>query len=280
MRSIFRRDGLLARNAAGGFSLVELAVVIAIVALLLGALLTPLATQHQLRKNKEAERELREVKEALIGFAVANGRLPWPDLNFSPDGIENVPTGPFPLAIPCPVCEGLLPWQTLGLAPTDPWGRIYRYRMSPEFGFQVQTGQPAGGIDERFDLLDVGTVRINTRGDDPAAGGGGEQKEDIVLTTDAAAAVMTVGSNGSGGTWPDATTIAQAPAGTDERVNSDGGNPAAPAPHFYSRQLTLPATGACSDTVEGATFCEFDDLVMWIPRVVLINRMVEAGRLP
>ena len=90
MRSILRRSGLLARNAAGGFTLVELAVVIAIIALLLGALLVPLATQHQLRKNKEAERELREIKEALIGFAIANGRLPWPDIDFLPDGLENV----------------------------------------------------------------------------------------------------------------------------------------------------------------------------------------------
>jgi hypothetical protein len=203
-------------------------------------------------------------------------------LDFSPDGIEDLPPpASIPLDIPCTLCEGLLPWRTLGLAPVDPWGRIYRYRLSPEFGFPVQTGQPStGAIDERFDLLDVGTVRINTRGDNPGVGSGGEQKEDIVLTSDAAAAVMTAGRNGSGGTLPDASAIAQAPAGTDERVNSDGSSPAAPTPHFYSRQLTLPATGACSDTAEGVSFCEFDDLVIWIPRVVLISRMVEAGRLP
>ena len=283
MRSTMRRNGRLDRHAERGFTLVELAVVIAIVALLLGAILLPLATQQQLRKNKEAERDLREIKEALIGFAVANGRLPWPDRSFSPDGVEDPPAGfptPGVLAVPCTVCEGLLPWATLGLAPTDPWGRIYRYRMSPEFGFPVQTGQPAGGVDNRFDLLDVGTIRINTRGDDPASGGGGEQKEDIVLTTDAAAAILSAGSNGSGGTRPDASTIPSAPVGTDEQINSDGGSPAAPNPHFYARQITLPVTGACSDTVEGTTFCEFDDLVTWIPRVVLINRMVEAGRLP
>lgn len=273
------------RNAPGGFTLVELAVVIAIVALLLGALLVPMATQYQLQKNKEAERDLREINEALIGFAIANGRLPWPDRDFLPDGIENLPPGfalvpPTPPAVPCTVCEGLLPWQTLGLAPTDPWGRIYRYRISPEFGYPVQTGQPAGGVDQRFDLLDVGTVRINTRGDNPAVGGGGEQKEDIVLTADAAAAVLSLGNNGSGGTWPDGNIIAQAPAGTDERVNSDGANPAAPTAHFYARQISLPVSGACSDTVEGQTFCEFDDIVTWIPRVVLINRMIEAGRLP
>jgi len=276
MRSIFRRNGLLARNGANGFTLIELAVVIAIIALLLGALLTPLATQHALRKNKEAERELRDVKEALIGFAITNGRLPWPDIDFPPDGLENVPATP--LALPCTVCEGWLPWRTIGTAPIDPWGRIFTYRISSEFGFTVQTGQPAGT--EQMDLFDAGDVRVNTRGDDPAAGGGGERKEDIVLTTDAAAVVASLGSNGQGGVWLDGNFIPQAPAGTDERINSDALNPVAPNPHFYTRQLTLEDTSGCDDTAEGQSFCEFDDLVMWIPRVVLINRMVEAGRLP
>ncbi len=279
MRSIFRRSGLLARDTAGGFTLVELAVVIAIVALLLGALITPLATQYQMRKNKEADRELREIKEALIGFAITNGRLPWPDRNFLLDGVENLPPGfslipPTAPAVPCPVCEGLLPWQTLGLGDTDPWGRIYRYRVSPEFGYPVQTGQPAGAVgvpNQQFDLFDAGTVRVNTRGNN---------KADIVLTADAAAAVVSLGNNGSGGVRLDATIIPQAPAGTDERVNSDGANPLAPTAHFYGRSITLPVSGACSDTLAGPQFCEFDDLVMWIPRVVLINRMVEAGRLP
>lgn len=275
------RNGFLVRDPAGGFTFVELAVVIAIVGLLLGALLTPLATQQQLRKNKEAERELREIKEALIGYAVTNGRLPWPDTALSPTGVETVPA-PLPLVVPpCNVCEGYLPWQTLGIAPTDPWGRLYLYRVSPEFAFPVQTGQPAGGVDQRFDLFDVGTIRINTRGDDPAVGGGGEQKEDIVLTNDAAAAVVSLGNNGAGGLLLDGGTIAQAAVGTDEYINTDVvSNPAPPTPHFYARRITQVGTSGCSDTGEGAPFCEFDDLVIWIPRVVLINRMVEAGRLP
>ena len=135
MRSILRRSGLLARNAAGGFTLVELAVVIAIIALLLGALLVPLATQYQLRKNKETERDLREIKEALIGFAITNGRLPWPDRNFLPTGLETVPASP--VALPCTVCEGLLPWQTIGTGDTEgcaPWGiarkMLLNFRLS------------------------------------------------------------------------------------------------------------------------------------------------------
>jgi prepilin-type N-terminal cleavage/methylation domain-containing protein len=282
MQSILRRRGLRAGNGSGGFTLVELAVGLAIISLLLGALLTPLATQHRMRKNKEAERELREVKVALIGFAIANGRLPWPDTEVAtPDGLENVPAGvtalpPTPVGgPPCTVCEGLLPWQTLGTVPTDPWGRRYRYRISPEFGYPVRTGQPAATA--QFDLLEAGTVRVNTRGD---VGGGGEKKDPLVLTTDAAAAVVSLGSNGLGGVWLDATSMPDTAAGTDERTNSDDANPAAPTPHFYARRITLPTTGACDDVDENQAFCEFDDLVIWIPRVVLINRMVESGRLP
>jgi hypothetical protein len=153
---------------------------------------------------------------------------------------------------------------------------VYLYRIAPEFGYPVQTGQPAAT--EQFDLFDrgdsagAGAIKINTRDGDHA---------DIVLTDDAAAVVVSLGSNGAGGFNLDLGTIAQAPAGTDERVNSDGAIPTPPDPHFYARQITLPGTGtSCSDPTPGAEFCEFDDLVMWIPRVVLINRMVEAGRLP
>ena len=260
---------MAARNAPGGFTLVELAVVLAIVALLLGALLAPLATQQSLRKNKEAERDLREIKEALLGFAVANGRLPWPDRNFTPDGLENIPgTVPSPPSS-CTACEGRLPWRDLGLRATDVWGRLYIYRISSEFGYAVQTGQPAQP--GQMDLTDAGTVRVNTRD---------EAKGDIVLTQDAAAVVVSLGSNGQGGGQLDGNVIPQAAAGTDERTNSDSSNPAAPTAHFYSRRITLPTSSGCSDTVAGSPYCEFDDLVMWIPRVVLINRMVEAGRLP
>jgi prepilin-type N-terminal cleavage/methylation domain-containing protein len=280
MPSILRRSGSLARNTSDGFTLVELAVVLAIVALLLGALLAPLATQQQLRKNKEAERALRDIKEALIGFAISNGRLPWPDTGFLPDGMEDIPGTP-PAAAPpmCSVCEGRLPWQDLGVLPTDPWGRLYVYRIAPEFGYAVQTGQPAGA--NRFDLFDVGdsggagAILINTRA---------ANKNSIVLTTDAAAAVVSLGSNGKGGRSLDGASISQAPTGTDERINSDGVSTPTPAgtPHFFARQITLqgdPAT--CDDAPPvGTEFCEFDDLVVWIPRVVLINRMVEAGRLP
>ena len=70
-----------------GFTLIELAVVIAIVALLLGALLVPLATQIQGRNVKETRESLAEIKEALMGYAMTQGRLPCPDTDAAPDGL-------------------------------------------------------------------------------------------------------------------------------------------------------------------------------------------------
>ena len=258
-----------------GFTLVEVAVVLAIVGLLIGTLVPSLATLIQLRGHGDAARELRQIKEALLGFAVSEGRLPWPDTDVLPDGVEN-PARPTPPD--CVSCEGYLPWKTLGIAPTDPWGRMYLYRVSHEFASPVQTGAPPAA--NRFDLFDTGDVRINTRGDNPLQGRGNEHREDLVLTTHAAAAVVSLGRNGAGGADFRGNLINAPPSGTDESVNADRLNTLAPDPHFYAKPLSLKGSSFCDDADEKAPLCAFDDLVVWIPRAVLTNRMIMAGRLP
>ena len=59
-----------------GFSLLEVAVVIVLLALLLGSVALPIATKHQIAKRSEVQHDLRRIKQALIGFAVERGRLP------------------------------------------------------------------------------------------------------------------------------------------------------------------------------------------------------------
>ena len=68
------------RGATGmrGFTLIELSVVVLVITLLLGSLLIPLATQVEQRNMSETQKRLQEIKEALIGFAIANGRFPCP----------------------------------------------------------------------------------------------------------------------------------------------------------------------------------------------------------
>src|SRR5688572_9364791 len=115
---------------AKGFSLIEMAVVLIVLVLLLGGALVPLSTQVEQRKIAETEKAMEEGKEALIGFALANSRLPCPDTTVPPDGVSDPTTGGN--------CgpggfEGRLPWVTLNVAGADAWGRRFRYQVSPAF---------------------------------------------------------------------------------------------------------------------------------------------------
>src|SRR5215468_4191829 len=99
-----------------GFTLLELAVVVLVVTLLLGSLLVPLATQVEQRNVSETQKRLQEIKEALIGFAMANGRFPCPAGNQPGDkGIEKF--AGVPASGNCTnFFDGYVPGITLGLA--------------------------------------------------------------------------------------------------------------------------------------------------------------------
>ena len=131
-----------------GFTLVELAVVIAIIGLLLGGLLDPLANQVEGRRVSDTQNELREIKEALYGFVLTNGRLPCPDKDdATADGTEDR----IPVAAPvaCEVAEGLLPWTDLGVTERDSWNNRFRYIVDIHFaddddGMDILPDGPAG----------------------------------------------------------------------------------------------------------------------------------------
>jgi prepilin-type N-terminal cleavage/methylation domain-containing protein len=61
-----------------GFSLVEIAIVMVIIAILITAVGIPLATQVDQQRNVETQKQLEQIKEAIYGYAMANGRLPCP----------------------------------------------------------------------------------------------------------------------------------------------------------------------------------------------------------
>ncbi|MDN2701442.1 MULTISPECIES: hypothetical protein [unclassified Janthinobacterium] len=84
------------------------------------------------RKTGEAERQQRtldtlaQAREALLGFAAVNGRLPRPAAS-ALDGRER--------AADCAddaACSGFLPWVALGVAGSDAWGKLLRYSVTPE----------------------------------------------------------------------------------------------------------------------------------------------------
>lgn len=104
------------RQTQTGFTLIEMAVVLVIIALLLGGVLAPLSTQKEQQHREENQKLLNDAMETLLGFAIVNGALPCPDT--SGDGLSDA----------CAVDDtqiysGRLPWATLGInAEFDPWG--------------------------------------------------------------------------------------------------------------------------------------------------------------
>ena len=141
---------------SGGFTLVEMAIVLVIVGLLLGGLLMPLSTQVEQRRIGETQKALDEINQALIGFAVANKRLPRPATS-AMNGAEN--------PVQCPTdtaCSGFIPWTTLGVTKLDAWGKIIRYSVTPAFANanialitvanrKVLTRDPGSRRDKLFD---------------------------------------------------------------------------------------------------------------------------------
>jgi len=132
-----------------GFSLVELAIVLVIVALLASGLLVGIAAQRNAAETIDAQRQLENVRETLTGFALTHGRLPCPALpNLASSdanaGVEN-----------CAQPHGVLPWVTLGVPEVDPWGRRFTYYAHGSF-----TAAVPGGALASFTLDTVGNANV------------------------------------------------------------------------------------------------------------------------
>src|SRR5688572_29888281 len=95
----------------------ELAVALFLLALLFGSMFVPLQAQLDARKTEETEAVLYRAREALLGYAAANGYLPCPG---TASGAE--PREADHAAGSCPAYHGYLPAIALGLQPTDSRG--------------------------------------------------------------------------------------------------------------------------------------------------------------
>ena len=230
-----------------GFTLIELAVAMFIIVLLLGSILVPLTTQVEQRQISDTQRSLEEIKEALIGFSVANGYLPCPDITSGTnanDGAEDV-TG-----TNCTSAEGNVPWATLGVASSDAWGNRFRYRVDTDF----TNRSTLFGFSSSADLQVCTTATCSTT------------SPEITLTQSgpngAPAVILSHGRNGLGAINANTSIPNPAPTSANELENTNNDN------RFVNR---------VANTASGS---EFDDIVTWLSRYALLNRMVTAGKLP
>jgi type II secretory pathway pseudopilin PulG len=248
--------------ASCGFSLAELAIVLLISTLLLGGMLVPLSAQNDLRKTAETRKSLHEVRDALQGFAIANGRLPCPAVAAA-TGIEAGGGAAACAGAANGVADGFLPGMSLGLSPSDgqgylqdAWGNRIRYAVTvapsaAPNAFTTSKGISnfwhANGTPPGADLQ----ICTNSASIGPPGTAKADCSANDALTKSAVAVIYSIGKN-------------SAAAGADEAANLNGDRV------FVSHEAR-PA---------GASGGEFDDLVVWLSANILYNRMVAAGSLP
>lgn len=258
---------LPSRRTAGGFTLIELAIAILVIALLLGGALMTLDAQNDLRNTSETQKSLEQAREALIGFAIANGRLPCPALGtFPPSGADEgieARTGTNCTA-PGTLAQ-YLPAKTLGLSPADSrgflvdaWGNPIRYvvttwNSASPFTDAVFTSSDdnkkfkafvqAQGFPTVNHLIVCARITKNSPlGCDPP---------DQLVNT-ALAVMFSMGKN-----------FALGPQSLEESANVN--NLVADNNHLYFAQQT-PSPN-------------YDDIVIWLSPYTLYNRMIAAGAL-
>jgi prepilin-type N-terminal cleavage/methylation domain-containing protein len=236
---------------ARGFSLIEMAVVLFVVTLLIGSLLVPLATQVEQRQISETQKALEEIREALLGFAVANGYLPCPDKTVGGGaGIANDGVEDWSGAACVAPNEGNVPWVTLGVGGSDPWGNRFRYQVSALYAQRPNT----------FTLSSAAAIQVCT----VAACTPANTQLTSASPNGAVAVIISLGKNGFGAINAVTGTANPAPFSPDENQNLSGPNT------FVSRNMTTAGTAVG----------EFDDIVIWLSKHTLFNRMVAAGKLP
>jgi len=249
-----------------GFSLIEMAIVLLIVGLLLGSLMMPLSHQAELRRYTTTQASLADIREAVLGYALANDALPCPATAAS-NGLAAASGGG------CTVQHGFLPAVTIGLAGAqnqdhlllDAWGSPIRYSV---------TNSDVDG-DGNWDFTSPGEMRdvqiANLAPDlnvcTTASGSSASACADAAstLTASTPAVIYSLGGDRGTSSSPDQLeniggTLGGGPSGRSYPVASDA--------VFVQRTYSESAADG------------FDDIVAWVSENTLYNMMVSAGRLP
>jgi prepilin-type N-terminal cleavage/methylation domain-containing protein len=246
-----------------GFTLTELAVVFAIVALLIASAMSTLSSQVERRDNEETQRRLSTAADAVIAFAIVNRRLPCPAAGATGD--ESLATGTTATGGACTSnFGGLLPARSLGLQPVDAagfaidaWGNRLRYAVASAITgctgssttphFTSVANLKANGVSCQPNDLDICAPTDTTTACTAA--------NRVVSTSTVAVIIFSTGKDGA---------LPAASQGPHELANIDGNA------SFISHPQ------AASDANTG----RYDDLMVWIPAGVVYSKMIAAGVLP
>ncbi len=265
-----------------GFTLIEVSIVLLIVTILLGYTIAMFPVQQELKQYRQAQKEIQEIKRALVGFAQINGRLPCPAMPSS-QGRESVGGGGN-----CTRYQGFVPATTLGISGrlngdrllADPWGSPYRYAVA-------DTDFDGNGSDDFVtsgEMKNVGLVDSD-----------GDGYIDLDGNLIVCASSSTNADDCSGGDYlvgdPDSNSPHLAYAGAPVVILSLGKNwsktPTGEELENAGSTLVAGSSGTQYTLDTDTVFAkpngqreDFDDIVDWISSNLLFSKMIEAGQLP
>jgi type II secretory pathway pseudopilin PulG len=244
--------------------------VLVIIAILATAIGVPLASQLDQQKTKDTEKQLELIKEAIYGFAMANGRLPCP-ASAASAGRESFCSADSPAACGtelvvysangrCFASDGFVPSATLGLAPVDANGfmldgwadgsavRRLRYAAASK------TVATITNVLTRSDGIKSATMATSVTG----------TADYLYLCAPGLAAVPTTNC----GTAQELTRLAPF---VIYSLGKDVSNTSSDSANNQNNDIVFTSGGQTAG---------FDDIVTWGSLNTLFARMVQAGKLP
>jgi len=260
---------MLKKHSHSGFTLVELAIALVIVALLTGGLLMSLTSQRAIQQRSSTERQLNQIQDAMIGFFAVNGRLPCPatatsngeELFCNSESDCSAPdTAPQTHGRCGQFTNGFVPGKTLGLSPLDSEGRVLDGWNNPIRYSITDKEILATSVKYAYTKKDgLKTAKLENLG------------LNLLYICKALPSLATPTDCGTA-----ANTLSQVAPLVLHSTGQNGTNTSNGEEVFNLTNGSIFVSHAPTQTAG----TEFDDIVVWLSPNILYNRMIAAGKLP
>lgn len=248
---------LNARGKDGGFTLIEIAIVLVVVGLILSGGLMAVKPVLQNARTSETNSKLDRIEDAILVYAIRNNCLPCPATAALATGAANAGASlPQPLvsncsSAACTNARGVVPWVTLGISEsdaTDAWGSRISYAITT--GLETLGNMDRSGTD----YTPLGTLSVTNLG--------------LVANavTDAAAYVLVShGADKASGYAMSSGVLQNDPHGS-AATDAQGRNRVTSAVNFVQDEArTVPGVGY------------YDDIVRWRSKPIIVQSCGSAS---